>query len=66
VPVGPGGGVGLLAYRHDEHVSAPEVSIRELRNHAGDVVDRVAAGQRLTVTGQAGPPLRSTRWVDRR
>jgi prevent-host-death family protein len=37
-------------------MSAPEVSIRELRNHGGDVVDRVAAGQRLTVT-RSGKPV---------
>jgi prevent-host-death family protein len=27
-----------------------EVTIRELRNHGGEVVDRVAAGERLVVT----------------
>ena len=27
-----------------------EVTIRDLRNHGGEVVDRVAAGERLTVT----------------
>ena len=27
-----------------------EVSIRELRNHGGDVIDRVARGEHLTVT----------------
>ena len=27
-----------------------DVSIRELRNHGGDVVDRVARGERVTVT----------------
>ena len=27
-----------------------EVSIRELRNHGGEVVDRVASGERVTVT----------------
>lgn len=27
-----------------------EVSIRELRNHGGDVVDRVARGEHMTVT----------------
>lgn len=27
-----------------------EVTIRELRNHGGDVIDRVASGERLTVT----------------
>jgi prevent-host-death family protein len=37
-------------------MSASEVSIRELRNHGGDVVDRVAAGQRLTVT-RSGKPV---------
>lgn len=41
-----------------------EVSIRELRNHGGDVVDRVAAGERLTVTRDGRPvaelrPVRS-------
>lgn len=28
----------------------PDVSIRELRNHGGDVVDRVARGERMTIT----------------
>jgi prevent-host-death family protein len=27
-----------------------EVSIRELRNHGGDVVDRVARGEAITIT----------------
>ena len=27
-----------------------DVSIRELRNHGGEVVDRVLAGEKLTVT----------------
>jgi prevent-host-death family protein len=41
-----------------------EVTIRELRNHGGDVVDRVAAGERLVVTRDGRPvaelrPLRS-------
>jgi prevent-host-death family protein len=37
-----------------------EVSIRELRNHGGDVIDRVAAGERVTVTrdGRAVAELR--------
>jgi prevent-host-death family protein len=37
-----------------------EVTIRELRNHGGDVVDRVAAGERLIVTrdGRAVAELR--------
>jgi prevent-host-death family protein len=27
-----------------------EVSIRQLRNHGGEVIDRVVAGERLTIT----------------
>ena len=42
-----------------------EVTIRELRNRGGEVVDRVAAGERLTVTRDGRPvaelrPYRST------
>ncbi len=42
-----------------------EVTIRDLRNHGGKVVDRVAAGERLTVTRDGRPvaelrPLRAT------
>lgn len=32
-----------------------EVTIRELRNHGGEVVDRVAAGERVTVTRNGRP-----------
>lgn len=41
-------------------MSNPAVTIRELRNHGGEVVDRVAAGERLTVTraGKAVAELR--------
>jgi prevent-host-death family protein len=37
-----------------------EVSIRELRNHGGDVINRVVAGERVTVTrdGRAVAELR--------
>lgn len=40
------------------------VTIRELRNHGGDVVDRVEAGERVTVTRDGRPvaelrPLRA-------
>lgn len=31
------------------------VTIRELRNHGGDVIDRVAAGERLIVTRDGRP-----------
>jgi prevent-host-death family protein len=32
-----------------------EISIRELRNHGGEVVDRVALGEHLTVTRDGKP-----------
>jgi prevent-host-death family protein len=32
-----------------------EISIRELRNHGGEVVDRVALGEHLTVTRDGRP-----------
>jgi prevent-host-death family protein len=41
-----------------------EVTIRELRNHGGDVVDRVAAGERVIVT-RAGRPVAELRPVHR-
>jgi prevent-host-death family protein len=31
------------------------VSVRDLRNHGGDVLDRVEAGERLTVTRNGKP-----------
>ena len=41
-----------------------EVSIRELRNHGGDVVDRVAKGERLTIT-RSGKPVAELRPLSR-
>jgi antitoxin (DNA-binding transcriptional repressor) of toxin-antitoxin stability system len=40
-----------------------KVSIRELRNHGGDVVDRAARGERITITrsGKAVAELRALR-----
>jgi prevent-host-death family protein len=43
-----------------------EVTIRELRNRGGEVVDRVAAGERVIVTRSGKPvaelrPVRATR-----
>ncbi|MHB1469709.1 MAG: type II toxin-antitoxin system Phd/YefM family antitoxin, partial [Solirubrobacteraceae bacterium] len=32
-----------------------DVSIRDLRNHGGEVVDRAASGERITIT-RAGEP----------
>lgn len=41
-------------------MSGSEVSIRDLRNHGGDVVDRVARGERVTVT-RSGRPVAELR-----
>ncbi len=41
-----------------------DVTIRDLRNHGGDVVDRVQRGERLTVT-RAGVPVAELRPVRR-
>jgi len=38
----------------------PEVSIRELRNRGGDVVDRAARGERVTIT-RSGKPVAELR-----
>ncbi len=39
-----------------------EVTIRELRNHGGDVVDRVASGEHIIVT-RSGKPVAELRPV---
>jgi prevent-host-death family protein len=41
-----------------------EITIRELRNHGGEVVDRVAQGEQITVT-RAGKPVAELRPVSR-
>lgn len=41
-----------------------EVSIRDLRNHGGDVVDRAAGGEAITIT-RAGKPVAELRAVPR-
>jgi prevent-host-death family protein len=41
-----------------------EVSIRDLRNHGGDVVDRAAKGERLTIT-RSGKPVAELRPLTR-
>lgn len=40
------------------------VTIRELRNHGGEVVDRVIAGEHLTIT-RAGKPVAQLRPIGR-
>ena len=42
-----------------------EVTIRELRNHGGEVVDRAAQGEQITIT-RAGKPVAELRPVGRR
>lgn len=42
-----------------------EVNVRELRNHGGDVLDRVTRGEILTVT-RAGVPVAELRPLPRR
>lgn len=42
------------------YMSSPEVSIRDLRNHGREVVDRVVAGEHLTVT-RSGKPVAELR-----
>jgi antitoxin (DNA-binding transcriptional repressor) of toxin-antitoxin stability system len=37
-----------------------EVSIRDLRNHGGDVVDRAARGEQITIT-RSGRPVAELR-----
>jgi prevent-host-death family protein len=41
-----------------------EITIRELRNHGGEVVDRVAQGEQITVT-RDGKPVAELRPVTR-
>jgi prevent-host-death family protein len=41
-----------------------EVTIRELRNHGGEVVDRAAQGEQITIT-RAGKPVAELRPVSR-
>lgn len=39
-----------------------EVSIRDLRNHGGDIVDRAAGGEPITIT-RAGRPVAELRAI---
>ena len=41
-----------------------DISIRELRNHGGEVVDRAARGEQITIT-RAGKPVAELRPVSR-
>jgi antitoxin (DNA-binding transcriptional repressor) of toxin-antitoxin stability system len=41
-------------------ISMTKVTIRELRNHGGDVVDRAARGEQITIT-RSGRPVAELR-----
>ena len=41
-----------------------EISIRDLRNHGGEVIDRVALGEELTIT-RDGKPVAQLRPLDK-
>jgi prevent-host-death family protein len=41
-----------------------DVTIRDLRNHGGEVVDRVAQGEQITIT-RAGRPVAELRPISR-
>lgn len=41
-----------------------DVSIRDLRNHGGEIVDRVTKGERLTIT-RSGKPVAELRPLSR-
>ena len=47
------------------HFDMSNVSIRDLRNHGGDVVDRVEAGERVVIT-RSGRPVAELRPLPRR
>lgn len=45
-------------------MSMADVNIRELRNHGGEVVDRAARGEQITIT-RAGKPVAELHPVSR-
>lgn len=47
-------------------MSAAETSIRELRNHGGEIVDRAARGEHLTITRSGKPVADRILWGGRR
>jgi prevent-host-death family protein len=42
-----------------------DVSVRDLRNHGGEILDRVAAGERVTIT-RNGTPVAELRPLPRK
>lgn len=56
--------VPIVCITRDTMVDMTEVTIRELRNHGGEVVDRAAQGEQITIT-RAGKPVAELRPVTR-
>jgi prevent-host-death family protein len=56
-----GGGAGLTG---DTILPMAEISIRDLRNHGGEVIDRVTLGEELTIT-RDGKPVAQLRPLDK-
>lgn len=54
-----------MCLTRDTMLHMAEITIRELRNHGGEVVDRVAQGEQIIVT-RAGKPVAELRPVSRR
>lgn len=55
---------GAVCITRDTVGHMSEVSIRELRNHGGDVVDRVSSGEHVIIT-RAGRPVAELRPLPR-
>lgn len=55
----------LPALSHAYARGMPEVAVRDLRNHGGEILDRVAGGESLTVT-RDGRPVAELRPLPRR
>jgi len=56
---------GPTCITRDTLAEVSEVSIRDLRNHGGDVINRVAAGEHVIVT-RDGQPVAELRPLSRR
>lgn len=56
---------GTLGLTGDTVASMSEATIRDLRNHGGEVIERVRSGQRVTIT-RDGEPVAELRPVPRR
>jgi antitoxin (DNA-binding transcriptional repressor) of toxin-antitoxin stability system len=55
----------ILYHPRDTLRPMADVSIRDLRNHGGEVVDRAARGEQITIT-RSGAPVAELRRFDQR